>query len=377
MTKNAVIIPAAGSGERAGKDKILFNTGGLPLISRTLMPFLLSPLIHKIIITANAENKEKIDLIISNLQTDKEIITVSGGKTRTESVRNALPYAQDCYITLIHDGARPFVSESIIENVLRAAESDGAAVAAVPLVDTVKKVKSGKVVKTVDRSEYVSVQTPQAFRTKDIIKAYEMAADGVFTDDSALYERFIGKVSVVDGSYLNIKITTPEDFARFFPKGFRIGAGYDVHPFAEGRKLILGGVEIPHDKGLSGHSDADCLVHAVMDAILTASGNRDIGVLFPATDSKYLNISSLILLEKVFALISEQGYKINNISAEIIAEKPKLAGYIPKMIENMADILKTDRNNISIAATTSEGLGITGQERAIAVHAVASLIDGV
>jgi len=374
--KIAVIIPAAGSGTRTGLNfnKVLYDIGAMPLLSSTLSPFLASPEISKIIIAVNPKDKEKVDKVVSGLNTDKEVITVTGGMTRTETVRNCLPYAEDSDITLIHDAARPFITSDLIEKVINSAKENGAAILAVPVVDTIKKVNNGTVIETVNRSEYVLIQTPQGFKTEELIRAYEAAGNLSYTDDSAVYEKYIGKVSVIEGSPENIKITTEKDFYRFFPRGYRVGVGYDVHPYKEGRKLILGGVEIPHYKGLNGHSDADVLAHAVMDALLTATGNRDIGVLFPDSDEKYLNINSLILLDKVYKIINSQGYKIYNISAEIIAEKPKLMNYIPKMQENLARLLQIDHNNISLAATTTEGLGIVGEEKAVAAYAICGVI---
>lgn len=375
MIKTIAIIPAAGSGTRTGLNinKVLLNTGAIPIITCTLMPFIISPIINKIIIVINRNDQEIINNTIKNLNSDKEIITVIGGDTRTDSVRNALPYTEGYDITLIHDAARPFVTIDLIEKVVNEAALCGAATAAIPVIDTIKRVKNGKVISTLNREEYQSIQTPQAFNSKSLIDAYKKIKNN-YTDDSAIYEEFIGSVSVIYGSPQNIKITTADDLTRYFPKGYRVGVGYDVHRLIEGRKLILGGIEIPNHKGLLGHSDADCLIHSIMDAILTATGNRDIGILFPDNDNKYLGISSLILLEKVYNIISEQGFIINNISAEIIAEKPKLMSFIPSMQGKIAEKLNIEADKVSLAATTSEGLGITGQEQAIAVYSVCSVL---
>ncbi|MGI6701768.1 MAG: 2-C-methyl-D-erythritol 2,4-cyclodiphosphate synthase [Christensenellales bacterium] len=375
MSKATVIIPAAGSGARTNLkfNKALFNTGAMPLITRSLMPFIISPMIERIIVAVNIKDKAAIEKIIGNLQSDKEILIVTGGNTRAESVLKALSLSES-EITLIHDAARPFVSVELIGLVINQAAKTGAAVPVVPLTDTVKRISNGVINHTIKRDEYGAAQTPQGFKTADLIKAYHMADELSYTDDSGIYEKFIGAVTAIEGSPENVKITTEDDLTRFFPKGYRIGAGYDVHRLVSGRELILGGVSIPYDKGLLGHSDADCLTHAVMDALLTAAGLPDIGKLFPDNDDDYLNINSLILLDKVYKMIYEKGYAAYNLSAVIIAEKPKMSNYIPMMITSLAKVINVSPDKISIAATTTEGLGIVGDNQAIAAYSVAGII---
>jgi 2-C-methyl-D-erythritol 4-phosphate cytidylyltransferase/2-C-methyl-D-erythritol 2,4-cyclodiphosphate synthase len=369
------IIPAAGSGSRTGLNynKILLTIGAETVLSMTLRPFILSPIVTKIVIAANKSDISTINNIVSRLSADKPIIVIEGGKNRTESVKNSLIEAEDSDIILIHDGARPFVTNKLITDVAEAAENYGGATAAVPVTDTLKRVKNEIAVETPDRSEFYAAQTPQGFKTTELLRAYEAADDESFTDDTALYERYIGAVRIVEGDPKNVKITTENDLTRFFPLGYRVGVGYDVHPLVEGRKLIIGGVEIPHHKGLYGHSDADVLTHAIMDALLTAAGKRDIGILFPDNDNQYLNANSLHLLREVYIIISKEGFKVSNVSVEIIAEKPRLASYIPIMQANIAKVLEIESDKVSIAATTSEGLGITGGEQAMAAHAVAAI----
>ena len=373
----AAIIPAAGTGSRTGLNynKILFSVGAETVLSMTLQPFILSPIVTKIIIAANKSDTQAINNIVSRLNSDKPIIVIEGGNNRTESVKKCLIEAADSDIIAVHDAARPFVTEALIVRVAEAAEKCGGATAAVPVTDTLKRVIDGVIVDTPNRAEYYAAQTPQAFRTNEFISAYELAGGGAnFTDDTAVYEHYIGKkVAIVEGDPANVKITTESDLTRFFPSGYRVGVGYDVHPLVEGRKLIVGGVEIPHYKGLYGHSDADVLTHAVMDALLTAAGKRDIGVLFPDNDNQYLNANSLLLLRQVYIIISKEGYEASNVSAEIIAEKPRLASYIPIMQANIAKVLEIGSDKVSIAATTSEGMGITGGEQAMAAYAVAAI----
>lgn len=374
--KTIAIIPAAGTGSRMGKNynKLLSSAGVMPIITHTLLPFISCSDINEIIVIVNKKDKSIIDEIIQNLSADKPISTVIGGKTRTESILCALPYSTDYDITIIHDGARPFVTKDLIIKSIAKAQEFGAAITAVPVVDTIKVVSNDTVEFTPQRENLYIVQTPQAFKSESLIRAYKEIDNSIYTDDSAVYEKYIGKVQVVMGDYNNIKITTEKDMTMYFPKGYNVGIGYDVHKLVKDRKLILGGIDIPHNKGLLGHSDGDCLTHAIMDALLTATNNRDIGVLFPNTEEKYKDIKSLLLLKEVYDIIIKQGYKINNISAEIIAEKPKLMNYIPSIVENLANLLDIDTSCISIAATTSEQLGITGQEKGLAVYAIASVI---
>ena len=224
---------------------------------------------------------------------------------------------------------------------------------------------------SVDRSEYYSVQTPQGFRKSLLIKAYEQAYDDSFfgTDDASIVEHAGGRITIVDGEYQNIKITTKEDL----PMENRIGTGFDVHRLVPDRKLILGGVEIPFERGLEGHSDADVLIHAVMDALLGAAGLGDIGVHFPDTDPAYEGAQSLLLLERVRAMLEDAYYQIGNIDVTLIAQRPKIRPYIDDMREAMAHALQIDMSRINIKGTTTEKLGFTGREEGIACEAAASI----
>lgn len=317
-----------------------------------------------------------------------------GGSTRQESVQRALEYVAglsagiSCsedpvpedhvtgaamteadgtkaahHIVLIHDGARPFVSRQVIDNVLRMTCQTGAAVAAVPVKDTIRKKQE-----TLDRSELYAVQTPQGFFLDEILEAYRKAdAEGMNgTDDASIAEYSGRQVSIAEGDYANIKITTREDL----PMSFRSGTGYDVHRLVTGRKLILGGVDIPYDLGLDGHSDADVLVHAIMDALLGAAALGDIGRHFPDTDPAYKGADSLKLLEHVGGLLSDAGYQICNIDAVIIAQRPKLAPFIGEMERNIASALGIENDQVNVKATTTEKLGFEGRQEGISSQAV-------
>ena len=259
------------------------------------------------------------------------------------------------------------MSRDVIKAVAEKAGETGAAIAAVPPKDTIRHIEEG----TLDRSRLCCVQTPQGFRMELLKKAFEKAAaDGFYgTDDASLVERLGHAVAIVPGEYSNIKITTPEDLTM----EMRIGTGYDVHKLVEERDLILGGVTIPYEKGLLGHSDADVLTHALMDALLGAAALGDIGKLFPDNDDSFKGISSIELLRRVKSVLDDKGYSLGNADVTVICQKPKLAGYIDEMRVNIAAALETDVDRISIKATTTEKLGFTGRGEGIAAEAVCIL----
>lgn len=366
---NTLILTCAGKGERAGfdKNKLLVTIDGKTVLKRTLSAFTKTGLINQYIITASETDFEYIKSLVPFAT------VVKGGITRTESVKNALKVAEG-EITLIHDGARPFVSERIIEESIVAAKQHGGAVVCVPSRDTIA---DGETVisEYLGKSGKVIVQTPQTFKTELIKKAYLLAEDKTFNDDGEVFKKFIAPPVIVKGEYDNIKLTYPEDFEKLKTFGeFKVGTGFDCHKLVEGRKLILGGIEIPHVKGLLGHSDADVLTHAIMDAMLSALSLRDIGYHFPDTDPKYKNANSMKLLDEVLKMVNERGYLVNNVSAVIMAEKPKLLNHIPIITKNLADALSVNKDAIGITATTLEGLGFVGREEGISVHASVSLI---
>ncbi|MEG1608531.1 MAG: 2-C-methyl-D-erythritol 2,4-cyclodiphosphate synthase, partial [Clostridia bacterium] len=264
----------------------------------------------------------------------------------------------------IHDGARPFLSQKVIDDAICCCQKNGNACPCVSCVDSLRIVEENGNY-PVDRQQYVCAQTPQIFKPKELITAYKMAFEKgqTFSDDASVFQQFVGKVFLSQGDPANKKITTQDDFYAFAPNGFFVGVGWDTHQLVEGRKLILGGVQIEHTKGLLGHSDADVLTHAIMDAILSASHNRDIGCLFPDNDAAFKDIDSMILLAKVVKLVAEQGFEINNVSATII----------PTIADNLCKALSLRNNQLSIAATTTEKLGLVGHEEAISVYATCSL----
>ncbi len=368
------IFPCGGASTRAGLgySKLKFNIGGMPLLCKTLTAFCRQD-VSRLIIACADEDREWIAEAIENV--DADITICKGGDNRTASVRNALSCVEDdCDLVIVHDGARPFVKKTLIDRTIACAIKWGNGVAALPVSDSLRIVENG-ISEAVDRSKYWTVQTPQIFDTKKLKEAYAQAEldDKTFSDDASLYEQYIGKIYLVEGDSDNTKITYASDLSRFVPETFFAGCGWDTHQLVEGRPLILGGVNIPHDKGLLGHSDADVLTHAIMDALLSASHNGDIGRLFPDTDPAFKNISSIILLKNVLGLLKSQGYRVGNVSATIMAQKPRLAEFIPVIEETLASAMDIDVTRVSITATTTEKLGLVGREEAISCNAYCAL----
>ena len=385
--KISVIIAAAGSGKRmgGGLNKQYIVLDGMPVLARSVAVFERNLSVDEIVIVVKAGEEDRCRREIVERYGFKKVSSViAGGSERQYSVKAALAAVDaECDMVLIHDGARPLVSDETVDAVIFACYESGAAIPAVPVKDTIKEVADSLVCATPDRSRLRAVQTPQGFDRATLEKAYGLLDGGaVVTDDASLVEALGHPVVIVEGDENNIKITTPSDVKKaeimmgeiktdMMP---RVGMGYDVHAFAEGRKLILGGVDIPHDRGLAGHSDADVLVHAVMDSLLGACAMGDIGRHFPDSDQQYKGIDSLKLLAHVGALLAENGWKIINIDATVIAQRPKIAPHIDKMRENISEVLKISASQINIKGTTTERLGFEGREEGIAAQSIASII---
>lgn len=387
--KTVAIIPAGGSGKRlksrVAKQYLLLNQ--MPILIHTLQVFQKSKMIDDIVLVLPPDDLASVrQELTDKYELTKVKFIVAGGVERQDSVRNGLAVLEGkCDFVLIHDAVRPLVTEKMIRQVVVAAKATGAASLGVKAKDTIKETGKDDVVGvTIPRNNLWLTQTPQAFKFEIIKKAYKKAYDEKFygTDDASLVERMGLKVKMIAGSYDNIKITTPEDLvmvgALLKNKSggkmqTRIGCGYDSHSFVTGRKLILGGVEIPFKQGLKGHSDADALIHAICDALLGAAGSGDIGRHFPDTDPQYKDISSSVLLGRVRNVVAAKGFTINNIDATIIMEKPKVTSFIDKMITNIAKVLKIPADDINIKAKTNEGMGFVGRGEGIAVSAVVTL----
>lgn len=378
MSKFDVILACGGSGSRCnlGYNKLLLDIGGMTLLQKALSLFYHED-IDKIII---AYNKDDLSVVSQYKDEHKKIVLCEGGATRTQSIANALKYADSEYV-IIHDGARAFLPKKCLEDGMRDAIEFGTSVLYAPSTDSLRQIKTenGAIISSspVDRNAIIKIQTPQIFPTDELKQAYNLAAGSQYTDDATLYEYFIQKpVHLTLGSPANIKVTTPED-CKAITGGVLVGNGWDTHRLGEGRKLILGGIEVPHTKGLIAHSDGDVLIHAIMDALLSAMHERDIGVLFPDNDDKYKDISSVLLLKEVMKLVKSHSLKVRSVTAVIMAQKPKLSPYIPAIQKNLADIMELDEDSVSISATTTEKLGMAGREEGISVSAVAVLTDCV
>ena len=380
-TVSAVLV-AAGSSTRMGFDKLRFDLGGESVLRRSVRAFEECPLVSEIVLVAG-NNADW--LRAETADCTKTVRIVRGGATRAESARNGVLAAKG-ELVAVHDAARPFVSRTVIEAALHEAAEWGAAAPAVPVKDTVKLAGAGNgketpenclVEATPDRNCLYAVQTPQCFDRQAYLAALDELPPEQFlrlTDDCSLFEQTGRTVRLTRGDYSNLKITTREDLPRPADKGvkqMRVGHGYDVHRLVEGRKLILGGVEIPFEKGLLGHSDADVLVHAVMDAVLGAAALGDIGKHFPDTDPAYAGADSLALARAVAELLKKEGWRVENIDATLLCQRPKLAPHILAMRENLAAAFGVEAGAVSVKATTEEHLGFTGEGLGIAAHAVA------
>ena len=364
------IIVAAGASRRMGFDKLSYRLpDGRTVLETSCALFAAHPAVDELVLVAGG-NRPQCEAIAAACP--KPCTVVQGGATRADSVHNGLAAAKG-QLVAIHDAARPFASEEVITQVLQAAAKTGAAAPAVPVKDTIKVAdKDGKVVTTPDRATLYAVQTPQCFDRALYLQALEAVSGekaSLVTDDCSLFELAGLPVTLTAGDYANLKITTKEDLQK--ENTMRIGHGYDVHRLVEGRKLILGGVEVPYEKGLLGHSDADVLLHAVMDAVLGAAALGDIGQHFPDTDPAYKGADSLALTREVAKIIAAHGYKVGNIDATILCQRPKLAPHIPAMRKNIADAFGLPLDAVSVKATTEEHLGFTGEGLGIAAHAVA------
>jgi len=374
----AAIVAAGGRGLRLGQaqPKQLIEIAGRSILERSVSLFASHPEVDEIVVALPEELAARPPEYL--LDAAKQLRVVAGGARRQDSVAAAFRAVSDrADVVVIHDAARPFASADLIARTIAAAAESGAALAAIEARDTVKQVRDRLVQQTLDRHTIFLAQTPQAFR-RDVLRD-ALAVGGDATDEAALAERAGHPVRIVEGEASNIKITTPDDLpiAEAISRGAkpartgRAGLGYDLHRLVEGRPLILGGVTIPFERGLAGHSDADAICHAVTDAILGAAGAGDIGRHFPDTDPRWKGASSLELLRRAVQIVAEMGLSVGNVDATVILERPKLAPYIDAMRTRLAEVLGVPTDRVSIKAKTNEGVGELGRGEAIAVHAIA------
>lgn len=420
-----------GAHKESGRNKVLFDLAGQSILAWSLAAFHRHPQVTDILVVSRKEDLEAIRELCRRIGQRHEVAgagragggdesggagvgdsdsdsgdaakiidVIEGGTERQDSVANAVRYLSTIGLdaddrVLIHDGARPLVTGAIIDRCLESLTHYQAAVPGVPVKETVKKVQDGIVLGTLERDQLRAVQTPQGFRFGVLQQAHWQAhADGFQgTDDVSLAERIGIPVLLFEGDYRNIKVTTPEDLvvaaAYLDQKGesamdqscgggaspgtFRVGIGFDVHAFQEGRPLFLGGIQIPSHMGLQGHSDADVLLHAIIDALLGAAGLNDIGRQFPDSDPKFKDVRSTELLKAAAALVKNEGYSIVNIDAVVITQQPRISSFADAMKEKIAGILGISSGQVGIKGKTTEGLGFEGRGEGITAQAVASL----
>lgn len=371
----AALIVAAGRGSRAGgaKPKQWQHIAGRPVIEHTLERFAQHPRIDRIMVVLHPDD---LDLLKS---TDCEI--TQGGASRDASVRNGLDAlaANPPDHVLIHDVARPALSDAVIERVLGALATHPAAAPALPVTDALWQGANGQVTESRARDGLYRAQTPQGFHFDAILKAHH-ANDAPAADDVEVALRAGLEVVIVDGDERNLKITRPEDFARAAEalKGshmtdIRLGNGYDVHAFEPGNEVILCGVPIAHTAQLKGHSDADVAMHAITDALYGAIAEGDIGRHFPPSDPQWKDAASAVFLSHAAELVRARGFDISNIDCTVICELPKIGPHAAAMQANLAKIIGIEPTRISVKATTSERLGFTGRQEGIAAIATAAL----
>ena len=371
MSVYAVIL-CGGSGTRMGAagNKTLLNVGGEPAIARSVRAFLKAA--DGVVLVTRSGEEELFSEILSQRGLSVSAIVPGGADRQASALCGLKALPKDAEIALIHDGARPFVTEEIIRRVIDSVKQNGSGVAAIPARDTIKRAdQDGLVLETLDRSALWQMQTPQGFFVKELLAAHE-TNPGRYTDDAALMEAAGHPVHLVLGSPDNIKLTSPEDMRMV--NGMltpRVGTGFDAHRLVEGRELWLGGVKIPYEKGLLGHSDADAPLHALTDALLGAAAMGDIGKLFPDNDPKYKGISSILLLEEVRKRLNDAGFTVGNVDLTIVCQAPKLAPHIPLMRERIANALQISPDQVSVKATTTERMGYEGSGEGISAQAVA------
>ncbi len=404
----AAVVVAAGRGQRlAAPDKVLLPLAGQPMLAWSLTAIAATPQIGAVVVVAGEHTIAAVEALVQARGFHKVVAIVPGGERRQDSVTAglaALPGQTE--VVLIHDGARPLADPDLFRRCAEAAAAGGAVIAAMPVADTLKRVTDADLVitSTVDRSGLWAAQTPQAFRLDVLQRAFAANAGADVTDEALLCEAAGIPVRVVPSSSANLKVTHPEDVAvaeallrarhpdgghvpglaartaaqepapmpATFPP-FRTGIGYDIHRFAPGRRLVLGGVEIPHDLGLDGHSDADVLLHAIADAILGAAALGDIGQHFPPGDPRFRDADSQDLLRASVRLAHDAGWVPANIDATLLAEAPRIGPHVPLMRERIAACTGLAPDAVGVKATTNERLGAIGRREGVAALAVATL----
>lgn len=383
----AGILVAAGNSTRFGGDKLFFKLLGRPLICTTLEAFCRLP-IHTLVVVCRLQDQKRLLACMarSTVPDRIQVLLAAGGATRAESVRNgveallAAEVATGQDYVLVHDGARPILPERLLQRLLAPAETlQDVTAPAVLLVDSLRR-RTGETTECVDRHGMMAVQTPQLCRIGALQRAYDVLPDiGRYGDETALVEAAGGTIGFTEGDTRNIKVTVPQDailVEAILRSGMQVitGFGYDIHRFVTGRPLLLGGVGIPSDEGLEGTSDADAVLHALMDAILGCAGAGDIGAMFPSSDPQYEGIDSTLLLRRVLAEKQVQDLRLCSVDITIVAEKPRLAPYQPVIQKRLAFLLRLPASHVNIKVTGNDAIGWIGHGEGIAALCVVNAL---
>ncbi|MGE0814235.1 MAG: 2-C-methyl-D-erythritol 2,4-cyclodiphosphate synthase [Vicinamibacterales bacterium] len=382
----SAILAAGGAGTRlgAGRPKQFLDVGGRSMMELSLAALAAHPEIDEVIVALPAEYLDPVPACLAR-PWPRPVRAVAGGARRQDSVANAFAAGRpDADVVLVHDAARPFASAALVSRVIAAARAHGAAVPAIAASDTVKLGRDADgvrwVASTVPRGEVFLAQTPQGFSRAVLGAAIEAGRSSpMATDEASLVERMGGRVAIVEGEAGNVKITTGDDLTAARgradgPAGLRVGTGYDLHRLVAGRPLILGGVRIPFELGLDGHSDADIVCHAVTDAVLGAAALGDIGQLFPDTSETWKDADSVRLLDLAMQRVRQAGYRVGNVDVTVIAQQPKLAPYVTPIRATLARALGVEAAAVSVKAKTNERVDSMGRGESMACHAVALLV---
>lgn len=383
---NAALIVAAGRGTRAGGEipKQYQMLGGRALLRHSLDFCLGHDAISAVMVAIHPDDMATYTATIAGLERHPKLLPpCPGGASRQDSVRLGLEAlaARSPVSVLIHDAARPFLRQDRIDALLAALQEHPGAILGLPVVDTLKHEDRGNLSSGPERQHLWRAQTPQAFRFPEILAAHRQAAGQSFTDDAAVAEQAGLTVRAVPGAEESFKVTGPEDFQRAERQlllqlaDIRTGQGYDVHAFSDepGRRLMLGGIAVPHERGLAGHSDADVALHALTDAILGALGDGDIGQHFPPSDARWKNADSAAFLAHAVSLVTQRGGMLAHGDVTIVCEAPKIGPHREAMRARIAGIAGIPVGRISVKATTTEKLGFTGRREGIAAMALATI----
>ncbi len=383
-------VPAAGRGLRFGssENKIWAIIAGKTVLHRTLTSLQEHPEIDVIVLAGSSCDLVRLREVAKEFS--KIHAVVQGGATRADSVLQAVSaLPSDCETVLVHDAARPFPSKNLISRIIVSVRELGSGIPGLAVSDTIKRCDAdNRIQETMPREGLYRVQTPQGVRRSDVLTAYHQLGEAVstLTDEAAVLENAGFPVFIVEGDAENIKVTMPTDIEYLEHKlslsesgkmklpNIRTGFGYDVHQFAEGRELWLGGVKIPHTRGLLGHSDADVMLHSVCDALLGAAALGDIGVLFPDTDQKHKDRASIEFVREVQSRLAEAGWQISNIDIALLAEEPRIMMYRSEICKVIADGLQIGQDQVNLKATTAEKMGFVGRKEGVACWAVATIV---